>query len=93
MPMVKRPLLGAFLIFGGAWAIIFGVIWNLVNYEDEGPRCTVAACSQSALNWYWFVAETSASIVVVGAVLLILGVWLILRKAAKSSAQTNPHQT
>jgi hypothetical protein len=91
--MVKRTLVGAFLIFAGTWAIILGVIWNLVNYGDEGPRCTVAACSQSALNWYWFVAETSASIVVMGAVVLILGMWLILRKATKSSAQTNTPKT
>ncbi len=91
--MAKRTLLGAFLLFGATWAIILSVIWNLANYGDEGPRCTVAACSQSALNWYWFVAETSASIVVVGAVVLILGMRLILRKATKPSAQTNMQKT
>lgn len=84
--MVRRPFLGASLILGGMWAIILGIIWNLADYTDEGPRCTVAACPQSTLNWYWFVAEASASIVVVGAVALFLGMWFILRKATKPSA-------
>ena len=84
--MVKRTPLGAMLIFVGTLAIISGVIWNLVNYEDEGPRCTIAACSQSTLNWYWLVAEVSAAIVVVGAAVLILGAWFILRKATNETA-------
>jgi hypothetical protein len=83
--MVKRPLLGACLIFGGMWAIIFGIIWNLANYEDEGPRCTIVACPQSTLNWYWFVAESSTAIVAVGTVAVILGLWFIFRKAPKPS--------
>jgi hypothetical protein len=81
--MAKRPTLGASLIFGGVWVVIFGVFWNLVNYEDQGPRCTVAACPQSTLNWYWFVADASTAIVAVGVVALFLGTWFVLRRATK----------
>ncbi|HEV2120522.1 MAG TPA: hypothetical protein VGS11_10545 [Candidatus Bathyarchaeia archaeon] len=78
--MAKKPILGASLIFVGAWSILFGIFWNLVNYEDQGPRCTVAACPQSTLNWYWFVADTSTAIVVAAVIAVIFGLWLIFRK-------------
>ena len=78
--MARRPVLGASLIAGGLFAVGFGVIWNLANYQDQGPRCTIFACPQSTLNWYWFVADASTSIVVLGAVALILGVWFLPRK-------------
>jgi hypothetical protein len=82
--MARRPLLGVSLIVGGMLAVMLAVVWNLGNYQDEGPRCTVG-CAQSALNWYWFVAETSASIVVIGGVAAILGAWFTFRKASKPS--------
>jgi len=81
--MGKRTFLNASFVFVGVWAVILGVLWNLLNYEDEGPRCTIAACSQSTLNWYWFVAEASTATVVIGTVVVILGLWLSLRRANK----------
>jgi hypothetical protein len=78
--MVRRPILGASLIAGGLFAMGFGALWNLANYQDQGPRCTIVACPQSTLNWYWFVADASASIVVLGSVAFVLGVWFMLRR-------------
>ena len=75
---VRRPILGTLLIVGGAWAVLFGALWNLVNLEDEGPRCVVG-CADSLLMYYWTVYEESTILAVLGLVAAGLGIWQLVR--------------
>ena len=75
---MRRQLLGTLLIVGGTWAVLFGVIWNLVNLEDEGPRCVVG-CADSLLMYYWTVFEASTILVLLGLVVAVVGTWLLVR--------------
>lgn len=88
---MNRLVSGALLVFGGFWAVVFGVIWNLANFEDEGPRCSVVGCPPSTLDYYWTVYETSTILAVVGIFAVGLGVWLLIRRhPTRVNREMNP---
>ena len=71
-------------MFGGAWAIIIGALWNVANLEDQGPRC-LGGCDPSATQYYWTVYEVSTLIVVAGVVAVFVGLWLLTRSSGLRS--------
>jgi hypothetical protein len=63
---MNRQILGVILLAIGVIAVPAGLLVNEANYLDEGPRCSMAGCSESLLHFYWFVAVVTTVIVVVG---------------------------
>jgi hypothetical protein len=88
MIMALRSVSAVSLILGGVLAILFGAFWNLANYSDELPRCSIGGCSKIALQYYWSVFEASTLIVIAEVIVIILGVRLDLREP-KSLGKNN----
>jgi hypothetical protein len=79
--MKDRLVFGSLSIFFGFWASLLGALWNLVNLEDELPRCSVGfGCAESLLQDYWTVYVASTVVVVIGVIAIVLGTWLVLTR-------------
>ena len=88
---MNRVASGALSVFAGFWVAFFGIIWNLANFEDEGPRCSVIGCTPETLAGYWTVYEVSTILAVVGILAIGFGVWLVIRRhPTRATRETNP---
>ena len=76
-------MLGGFPITIGALAVVLGSSWNVVNLEDEGPRCLVG-CASSLLQYYLNVFEASTGLIAVGVVVIAFGARLDHPKLMKA---------
>ena len=76
---VRRPILGSGLLSSGVFAVLFAILWSLVNLQDEGPRC-LTGCAPSLLQYYQMVYAASAVLAVLGLVAVVYGSRLLARR-------------
>jgi len=79
--LTGRLIVGSGNVSAGVVAIVFSVLWYLLNSEDEGPRC-LGGCTPSLLQYYQGVYVASTVLAALGLIAMGFGTWLLINRRA-----------